>query len=163
MAPLIVFAPDGKQPASLPAPKPYRAHSDTLSVSSHRSIPQSRLMTIDSGRITGYPDRIKLRKSCRQYFRSVSSAWGACTLAALPASRRSTHFKPLENLKAPTQQLLAGRPRGRVTSTVRAARPCKGRRIKRRIISCAQLGSRTYERRRTNQEVYYPPTGAKTE
>jgi hypothetical protein len=27
---------------------------------------------------------------------------------------------------APTQQRLAGRPRGRVTSTVRAARPCKG-------------------------------------
>ncbi len=35
--------------------------------------------------------------------------------------------------------------------------------IKRRIISCAQLGSRTYERTRTNQEVYYQPTGAKTQ
>src|SRR5271157_2388953 len=39
----------------------------------------------------------------------------------------------------------------------------RGRRIKRRIISCAQLGSRTYERTRTNQEVYYQPTGAKTQ
>src|SRR6266481_3681748 len=38
-----------------------------------------------------------------------------------------------------------------------------GRRIKRRIISCAQRGSRTYERTRTNQEVYYQPTGAKTQ
>jgi len=38
-----------------------------------------------------------------------------------------------------------------------------GRRIKRRIISCAQLGSRTYERTRTNQEVYCQPTGAKTQ
>ena len=57
MTPLIVFAPDGE--ASLPAPKPYRKHSDTLSVSSHRSIPQSRLMTIDSGRITGYPEVIE--------------------------------------------------------------------------------------------------------
>jgi len=28
--------------------------------------------------------------------------------------------------KDPTQQRLAGRPRGRVTSTVRAVRPCKG-------------------------------------
>ena len=37
------------------------------------------------------------------------------------------------------------------------------KRIKRRIISCAQLGSRTYERTRTNQEVYYQPTGAKTQ
>jgi hypothetical protein len=36
-------------------------------------------------------------------------------------------------------------------------------RIKRRIISCAQLGSRTLERTRTNQEVYYQPTGAKTQ
>src|SRR5215469_2993221 len=34
----------------------------------------------------------------------------------------------------------------------------KGRRIKRRIIPCAQLGSRAYERTRTNQEVYYQPT-----
>ena len=39
----------------------------------------------------------------------------------------------------------------------------RGRRIKRRIISCAQLGSRTYERTRTNQELYYQPTGAKTQ
>jgi hypothetical protein len=39
----------------------------------------------------------------------------------------------------------------------------RGRSIKRRIISCAQLGSRTYERTRTNQEVYYQPTGAKTQ
>ena len=38
MTPLIVFAPDGERPASLPAPKPYRKHSDTLSVSSRRSI-----------------------------------------------------------------------------------------------------------------------------
>jgi hypothetical protein len=37
------------------------------------------------------------------------------------------------------------------------------KRIKRRIISCAQLGSRTPERTRTNQEVYYQPTGAKTQ
>ena len=36
-------------------------------------------------------------------------------------------------------------------------------RMKRRIISCAQLGSRTYERTRTNQEVYYQPTGTKTQ
>src|SRR5713101_2003089 len=39
----------------------------------------------------------------------------------------------------------------------------RGRRIKRRIISCAQRGSRTYERTTTNQEVYYQPTGAKTQ
>jgi hypothetical protein len=36
-------------------------------------------------------------------------------------------------------------------------------RIKRHIISCAQLRSRTYERTRTNQGVYYQPTGAKTQ
>jgi hypothetical protein len=39
----------------------------------------------------------------------------------------------------------------------------RGRRIKRRIISSAQLGSRAYERTRTNQEAYYQPTGAKTQ
>src|SRR5262249_45594886 len=55
--------------------------------------------------------------SGRQYVRNVNSAWDACTPAPLPASRRSTHFKPLGIPKSPTEQWLAGRPRGRVTST----------------------------------------------
>jgi hypothetical protein len=35
--------------------------------------------------------------------------------------------------------------------------------IKRRIISCAHLGSRTFERTGTNQEIHYQPTRAKTQ
>ena len=35
--------------------------------------------------------------------------------------------------------------------------------IKRRIISCAQPGSRTFERTGTNQEIHYQPTSAKTQ
>ena len=47
-------------------------------------------------------------------------------LPLLCALLGSAHFKPLGILKSHTRQRLAGRPRGRATSTVRAARPCKG-------------------------------------
>src|SRR5271165_2045662 len=99
--------------------------------------------------MTSNSDVTRLGKVCRQHVRNVNSAWGACTPAPLPAFGRSTHFKPLGILKSP-----------HATGPPTLAR---GRRIKRRIISCAQRGSRTYERTRTNQEVYYQPTGAKTQ
>src|SRR5271167_363579 len=38
------------------------------------------------------------------------SAWGACTPAPLPASRRSTHFKPLGILKSPHATTACGAP-----------------------------------------------------
>jgi hypothetical protein len=117
----------------------------------------------------------------RQYVRNVNSAWGACTPAPLPASRRSTHFKPLRILKSPHATTACGAPsrssdlngqgrtplqggEGDPKSSIRCDREWERfKRIKRRIISCAQLGSRTYERTRTNQEVYYQPTGAQTQ
>jgi len=119
---------------------------------------------------------------CRQYVRNVNSAWRACTPAPLPASRRSTHFKPLGILKSPHATTACGAP-WRSRKPQRSGPPALARgekvtqnlvsgvtengsgfkRIKRRIISCAQLGSRTFERTRTNQEVYYQPTGAKTQ
>jgi hypothetical protein len=118
---------------------------------------------------------------CRQYVRNVNSAWGACTPAPLPASRRSTHFKPLRILKSPHATTACGAPSRSSDLNGQGRPPLQGgegdskpsircdrewerfKRIKRRIISCAQLGSRTYERTRTNQEVYYQPTGAKTQ
>jgi hypothetical protein len=83
---------------------------------------------------------------------------GCMYSSPLPASRRSTHFKPLGILKSPHATMACGAPSRSSDGPPALAR---GRRIKRRIISCAQLGSRTYERTRTNQEVYYQPTGAK--
>jgi hypothetical protein len=118
---------------------------------------------------------------CRQYVRNVNSAWGACTPAPLPASRRSTHFKPLRILKSPHATTACGAPSRSSDLNGQGRPPLQGgegdpkpsircdrewerfKRIKRRIISCAQLGSSTYERTRTNQEVYYQPTGAKTQ
>src|SRR3984885_9314212 len=94
----------------------------------------------------------RLWKVCRQYVRNVNSAWGACTPAPLPASRRSTHFQPLGILKGPHATTACGAPA-----------LARGGRIKRRIIWCAQLGSRKYERTRTNPEAYYQQTGAKTQ
>jgi hypothetical protein len=70
---------------------------------------------------------------------------------------------PLGILKSSHATTACGAPSRSSDLNGSAPRPCKGRRIKRRIISCAQLGSRTYERTRTNQEVYYQPTGAKTQ
>jgi hypothetical protein len=49
-------------------------------------------------------------KSSRQYVGNVNSAWGACTPAPLPASRRSTHFKPLGILKSPHATTACGAP-----------------------------------------------------
>jgi hypothetical protein len=118
---------------------------------------------------------------CRQYVRNVNSAWGACTPAPLPASRRSTHFKPLRILKSPHATTACGAPSRSSDLNAQGRPPLQGgegdpkpsircdrewerfKRIKRRIISCAQLGSRTFERTRTNQEVYYQPTGVKTQ
>jgi hypothetical protein len=117
----------------------------------------------------------------RQYVRNVNSAWGACTPTPLPASRRSTHFKPLGILKSPHATTACGAPSRSSDLNGQGRPPLEGgegdpkpsircdrewerfKRIKRRIISCAQLGSRTFERTRTNQEVYYQPTGAKTQ
>jgi hypothetical protein len=104
---------------------------------------------------------------CRQYVRNVNSAWGACTPAPLPISQRSTHFKPLGTLKSPHTTTACGAPSRSSdpkTSSIRCDREWERfKRIKRRIISCAQVGSRTNECTRTNQEVYYQPTGAKTQ
>ena len=142
-----------------------------------------RIQMIDDnfGRITVNPSIIRQGKGCRQYVRNVNSAWGACTPAPLPASRRSTHFKPLGILKSPHATTACkassrssdlngqGRPplqggEGDPKPSIRCDREWERfKRIKRRIISCAQLGSRTYGRTRTNQEVYYQPTGAKTQ
>jgi hypothetical protein len=44
------------------------------------------------------------------YVRNVNSAWGACTPAPLPASGRSTHFKPLGILKSPHATTACGAP-----------------------------------------------------
>src|ERR1700676_3232603 len=113
--------------------------------------------------MTGNSDVTRLGKGCRQYVLNVNSAWGACTPAPLPASRRSTHFKPLGILKSPHATTACGAP-SRSSDLNGQGRPAlaRGRRIKRRIISCAQRVSRPYERTRTNQEVYYQQTGAKT-
>src|SRR5271169_72001 len=120
-------------------------------------------------------------KGLPTYVRNVNSAWGACTPAPLPASRRSTHFKPLGILKSPHATTACGAPSRSSDLNGQGRPPLQGgegdpkpsircdrewerfKRIKRRIISCAQLGSRTFERTRTNQEVYYQPTGAKTQ
>src|SRR5271163_4717871 len=117
----------------------------------------------------------------RHDVRNVNSAWGACTPAPLPGSRRSTHFKPLGILKSPHATTACGAPSRSSDLNGQGRPPLQGgegdprpsircdrewerfKRIKRRIISCAQLGSRTFERTRTNQEVYYQPTGAKTQ
>ena len=45
-----------------------------------------------------------------QHFINVNSGWGACTPAPLPASRRSTHFKPLGILKSPHATTACGAP-----------------------------------------------------
>ena len=123
----------------------------------------------------------EIGRLCRQYVRNVNSAWGACTPAPLPASRRSTHFKPLGILKSPHATTACGAPSRSSDLNGQGRPPLQGgegdpkpsircdrewerfKRIKRRIISCAQLGSRTFERTRTNQEAYYQPTGAKTQ
>jgi hypothetical protein len=104
MTPLIVFAPDGEQPASLPAPKPYRKHFDTLRVSSHRSIPQSRLMTIDSGRITGNSDvtRLGTAQSFVRHFRVTS----AHTIFVFGASDQLLRFRELGSGEVKAQPLL---------------------------------------------------------
>ena len=44
------------------------------------------------------------------YAWNENSAWGACTPAPLPASRRSTHFKPLGILKSPHATTACGAP-----------------------------------------------------
>src|SRR5271169_172546 len=49
-------------------------------------------------------------KGCRRYVRNVNSAWGACTPAPLPASRRSTHFKSLGILRSPHGTTACGAP-----------------------------------------------------
>ena len=46
----------------------------------------------------------------RHDVRNVNSAWGACTPAPLPGSRRSTHFKPLGILKSPHATTACGAP-----------------------------------------------------
>src|SRR6202007_2796226 len=96
-----------------------------------------------------------------QYVRNVNSAWGAYTPAPLPASRRSTHFKPLGILKSPHATTafggaswssdLNGHGRPPLQGGEGDPKPsirCDGewerfKRINGRIISCAQLGSRT--------------------
>ena len=79
------------------------------------------------------------------------------------ASRHISRLSMPTFQSSKTKTRLAGRPRGRVTQRSGPPAVARGRRIKRRIISRAQLGSRTYERTRTNQEVYYQPTGAQTQ
>src|SRR5258707_14258789 len=111
----------------------------------------------------GNSDVTRLGKGCRQYVRNVNSAWGACARAPLPAPRRSTHFKPLGILKSPHATTACGAPSRSSDLNGQGRPPLQGGKIKRRIISCAQRGSRTYERTRTNQEVYYQPTGPKTQ
>src|SRR5258708_26803731 len=111
--------------------------------------------------------------SFKQYVRNVNSAWGACTPAPLPASRRSTHFKPLGILKSPHATTACGAPsrssalhgqdrpplqrgEGDPKPSIRCDRECERcKRIKRRIICWAQLGSTTFERTETNQERHY--------
>src|SRR5215469_10488850 len=78
--------------------------------------------------------------SSQPYLRNVNSAWGACTPAPLPASRRSAHFKLLGIPKGP-HATACGAPSRSSELKGQGARPCKGGRIKRRIISCAQLGT----------------------
>src|SRR5580704_6753015 len=116
----------------------------------------------------------------RQYVRNVNSA-GVHVLQPLCPLLGSTHFKPLGILKSPHATTACGAPSRSSDLNGQGRPPLQGgegdpkpsircdrewerfKRIKRRIISCAQLGSRTYERTRTNQEVYYQPTGAKTQ
>src|SRR5579864_4742249 len=85
-----------------------------------------------------------------------------------PAARFSSLHtsRAFGNSEKPPRNKLAGCPRDRVTQNVAfgvAEYGSGSKGLKRPIISCAQLGSKTYERRRTNQEVYYQPTGAKTQ
>src|SRR5271163_2194915 len=105
---------------------------------------------------------------CRQYVRNVNSAWGACTPAPLPASRRSTHFKPLGILKSPHATTACGAPSRSSDLNGQGRPPLQGgegdprpsircdrewerfKRIKRRIISCAQLGPAACARSRTS-------------
>jgi hypothetical protein len=149
---------------------------DTLAASS--GFDQPSMIALASSRIPEVG--VWLWKGNRQYVRNVNSAWSACTPAPLPASRRSTHFKGLRILKSPHATTACGAPSRSSDLNGQGDRPCKGegdpkpsircdrewerfKRIKPRIISCAQLGSRTYERTRTNREVYYQPIGAKTQ
>src|ERR1700724_4500595 len=97
----------------------------------------------------------------------------------LPASRRSTHFKPLGILKIPHATTACGAPSRSSDLNGQGRPPLQGgegdpkpsircdrewerfKRIKRRIISCAQLGSSTYERTKTNKKENYKQTGPK--
>src|SRR5258708_39292897 len=104
--------------------------------------------------MTGNPSVVRSGKGCRQYVRNVNSAWGACTPAPLPASGRSTHFKPLGILKSPHATTACGAPTRSSDLNGQGRPPLQGgRRIKRRIISCEQRESRKFERTRTKHGV----------
>src|SRR5258708_13205796 len=65
--------------------------------------------------------------SCLPTIRPECELGLGCMYSSPSARSSALHtFQAFGNSEKPTQQRLAGRARGRVTSTVRAARPCKG-------------------------------------
>jgi len=117
----------------------------------------------DSAQITAM--RNPCRPDSRHFTSGLPTTRPECELGlGCMYSSPSAHFAALHTFQAignsekPHATMASGAPS-------RSGPPAlvRGRMIKRRIISWAQRVSRPYERTRTNQEVYYQPTGAKTQ